>query len=188
MKEKLLLVGSGGFGRVVLEHASQTYDCAFLDDAPEIGTLIDGTPVIGRTEELENFYGEYRLLLVTIGNNRIREKLYQKAEQVGYEFPNIIVPSAYVSPHAVLGKGVILLNNAVVQNGARIGNGSILNPGVEAHQDSTIGNNVVIYTNSVIRSLAVVEDRARIGSLVTVATQAVVPEDTDVPDGTVAGE
>ena len=30
MKEKLLLAGSGGFGRVVLEHAAKEYECAFL--------------------------------------------------------------------------------------------------------------------------------------------------------------
>ena len=49
MRDKLLLVGAGGFGRVVLEHAVLEYDCAFIDDGPEIGTLVNGTPVIGRT-------------------------------------------------------------------------------------------------------------------------------------------
>lgn len=30
--EKLLLVGTGGFGRVVLEHAGTKYECVFVDD------------------------------------------------------------------------------------------------------------------------------------------------------------
>lgn len=34
--EKLLLVGAGGFGRVVLEHAIELYDCAFLDDGDAV--------------------------------------------------------------------------------------------------------------------------------------------------------
>ena len=55
MRDKLLLVGAGGFGRVVLEHAVLEYDCAFIDDGPEIGTLVNGTPVIGRTTELGKF-------------------------------------------------------------------------------------------------------------------------------------
>ena len=46
--EKLLLVGAGGFGRVVLEHASALYDCAFLDDGD--ASIVDGVPVIGKTE------------------------------------------------------------------------------------------------------------------------------------------
>lgn len=45
--EKLLLVGAGGFGRVVLEHASNIYECAFLDDGK--ATVVDGVPVLGKT-------------------------------------------------------------------------------------------------------------------------------------------
>ncbi len=181
--EKLLLVGSGGFGRVVLEHASRLYDCAFLDD----GTLtsVDGTPVIGKIKDLESLFPAYRQLLVTIGNNALRERIYKQAAQIGYSFPNLIVPSAYISPHAVLGAGVIILNNACVQNNARVGSGTVLNAGTEAHQDCVIGDCCLIYTNSVIRSLARVGDRARIGSTVTVSTGAVVPADADIEDGAV---
>lgn len=183
MKEKLLLVGAGGFGRVVLEHASLLYDCAFLDDGNS--AVVDDVPVIGNTADLEKLYGEYKLLLVTIGNNKLREKLYQRAKYVGYTFPNIIVASAYVSPRAILGTGIIILNNAVVQNNSRIGNGCILNPGVEAHHDSTIGNYCLIYTNSVIRSLTHLGDRVWIGSTATISTGAAIPNDSIVPDGSV---
>lgn len=185
MKEKLLLVGAGGFGRVVLEHAIQSYDCAFVDDGPSQGTIVDGIPVIGRTDELEKFFPEYKLLIVTIGNNSFREKVYKNAEKIGFSFPNIIDPSAYISPHATIGTGCIILNNAVVQNGASIGNGCVLNPGVEAHQDAFVGNYCLIYTNSVVRSYTHVGDRTRIGSTVTVSNGCQLPEDSDIEDGTV---
>lgn len=32
VKEKLLVVGSGGFGRVTYENATSQYDCSFVDD------------------------------------------------------------------------------------------------------------------------------------------------------------
>lgn len=179
--EKLLLVGAGGFGRVVLEHASLSYDCAFLDDGE--ATSVDGALVIGPTDRLERFFPTYRLLIVTIGNNALREKLYKKAAAVGYAFPNIIHPSAYISPRAHVGSGCVILNNAVIQNNARIGDGCILNPGVEAHHDSTIGSYCLIYTNSVVRSLACVGDRVWIGSTATVATAANVPDDAVIEDG-----
>ena len=86
MRDKLLLVGAGGFGRVVLEHAVLEYDCAFIDDGPEIGTLVNGTPVIGRTTELDKFISEYKLLVVAIGNNKLREKIYKDAESIGYRY------------------------------------------------------------------------------------------------------
>lgn len=179
--EKLLLAGAGGIGRVVLEHASSFYDCAFLDDGDAL--VVDSVPVIGRTSDMEKLYPEYKYLLVTIGNNTLREKLYEEAEKIGYKFPNIIVPSAYISTHAAIGTGCIILNNAVIQNNAKIGNGCILNPGVEAHHDSTIGNYCLIYTNSVVRSLTHVGDRVWIGSTATVSTGATVPNDTVVEDG-----
>lgn len=181
--EKLLLVGAGGFGRVVLEHASALYDCAFLDDGD--ATVVDGAPVIGRTREMASFYPEYSLLLVTIGNNALRERLYKEAASIGFSFPNIIHSTAYVSPHAHIGSGCVILNNAVVQNNATCGDGCILNPGVELHHDSIIGSYCLIYTNSVVRSLTTVGNRVWIGSNATISTSAIVPNDTTVPDGSV---
>lgn len=183
MTTKLLLVGAGGFGRVVLEHASQLYDCAFLDD--ENPQTVDGVKVIGSTSDLEKFFPEYKLLLVTIGNNALRERLYKEAAAIGYSFPNIIHPSAYISPYARIGYGSVILNNAVVQNNAQCGDGCILNPGVELHHDSTIGSCCLIYTNSVIRSLTSVGDRVWIGSNTTISTGSSVPDDTRVADGVV---
>lgn len=183
--EKLLLVGAGGFGRVVLEHVIDKYDCAFIDDGPEIGTMVGGVPVIGKIDELDKWYGEYKQLIVTIGNNKLRERIYEEAGSIGYTFPSIIHPSVYISPHAQLGSGTIILNNAVVQNGAKAGKGLIMNPGTELHHDSEVGEYVLIYTNSVVRSLAFVGDRAWIGSTATICTSATVPADGRVEDGEV---
>lgn len=52
MKEKLLLIGAGGFGRVVLEHAIKDYDCFFIDDGREKGTLVNDVPVIGMIRDI----------------------------------------------------------------------------------------------------------------------------------------
>ena len=85
--EKLLLVGAGGFGRVVLEHAANLYDCAFLDDGEK--NVVDGVPVIGKTDEIGSFYPEYQLLLVTIGNNTLREKLVPKRQDLGLDVASL---------------------------------------------------------------------------------------------------
>ena len=176
-----MLVGAGGFGRVVLEHASRLYNCAFLEDGD--AKIVDGVPVIGTTAGLEKFFPDYKLLLVTIGNNALRERLYKQAEAIGYNFPTIIHPSAYISPRAHVGKGTIILNNVVIQNNAKCGDGCILNPGVELHHDSSIGNYCLIYTNSVVRSLTHVGDRVWIGSTSTISTSVSVPDDTVIEDG-----
>ena len=183
MKEKLLLVGAGGFGRVVSEHTTQEYDCAFVDDGVAVGTNVCGVPVIGCIQDLCELRKEYKLLIVTIGNNKLREDIYQKAIELGYSFPNIICSSAYVSPFAKLGWGCVLLNNAVVQNGSSVGNGVLLNPGVEIHHDSLVDDYALIYTNSAVRTYAKVGKRVRIGSNVTISNNTAIEDDSDIFDG-----
>lgn len=184
-KEKLLLVGAGGFGRVVSETATLKYDCAFVDDGVEPGTEICEVKVVGNTSDLPALFGEYKKLIVTIGNNVIRERIYKAAAGIGYEFPNLIHSSSYVSPYAKIGCGCVFLNNVTVQNGSSVGNGVLLNPGVEIHHDCSVADFDLIYTNSVVRTYAKVGKRVRIGSNVTISNDAVVPDDADISDCTV---
>lgn len=182
-KEKLLLVGAGGFGRVVSELARQSYDCAFVDDGVEMGTVICDIPVVGHTADLQRLFTEYKNLVIVIGNNAVRERIYDTAKNIGYSFPNMISASAYISPYAKLGWGCVILNNAVVQNGSTVGNGVLLNPGVEIHHDSFVDDYSLIYTNSVVRTYAHVGKRVRIGSNVTIGNSIKVMNDADVRDG-----
>jgi len=183
MKKKLLLVGAGGFGRAVLEHAQQVFDCAFVDDSYAPGTIINGAEVVGKVGDIARLFGKYRELVVVIGNNALRETIYQEAATIGYGFPNIIVNTAYISPYASIGTGCIILNNAVVQSNAKVGNGVILNAGVEVHLDSVVEDYVLIYTNSVVRTHAHVGRRAHIGSTLTIGNNVTVPEDGMVENG-----
>lgn len=185
MRDKLLLVGAGGLGRVTVEHATRTFDCAFVDDGYPVGTEICGSPVVGAIQDLARLREKYTDLVVTIGDNHLREQIYRQAEELDFAFPNVVARTAYVSPFAQLGWGCILLNNAVVQNGAQVGNGVLLTVGVEAHHDCFIDDFSLVYTNSVIRTGAKVGKRAKVGSTVTVSNFAAVPEDAVIPDGSV---
>ena len=74
MNEKLLIVGAGGFGRMTLEHAIKDFDCSFVDDGKSIGEEINGVKVVGRTAELSSLFTEYKQLVLSIGNDKIRQK------------------------------------------------------------------------------------------------------------------
>ena len=183
-KEKLLLIGAGGFGRMVAEQAMLQYDCAFADDGQAVGTKICGIPVVGGIADLQVLRKGYDLLVVGIGNNQFRAQVYEKAKTLGYAFPNIIAPSAYISPYAKLGCGCVVLQNACIQNGASVDDGVLLNAGTEVHCDATVGDYALIYTNSVIRTGATVGNFARIGSNCTICNNVTVPNDADIPDCT----
>ena len=155
-KEKLLLVGTGGFGRMVAEQAMPQYDCAFVDDGQSVGAEICGIQVVGGLANLPELRKEYGLLVVGIGSNQFRAQVYEKAKALGYGFPNIVAPSAYISPFSKVGCGCVILQNACIQNGASVGDGVLLNAGTEIHCDAVVGNYALIYTNSVIRTGATV--------------------------------
>ena len=112
-KEKLLLVGAGGFGRMVAEQAMFQYDCAFVDDGQDVDNEICGIPVVGGLANLPELRIEYGLLVVGIGSNQFRAQVYEKAKILGYTFPNVIAPSAYISPYAKLGCGCVVLQMPV---------------------------------------------------------------------------
>ena len=183
-KEKLLLVGAGGFGRIVAEQAMLQYDCAFVDDGQVVGSEICGIPVVGGIADLTELRKDYGLLVVGIGNNKFRAQVYEKAKVLGYAFPNIIAHSAYISLYAKIGYGCVVVQNACVQNGAVIGDGVLLNAGTEVHCDATVGDYALVYTNSVIRTGAAVGNYVRIGSNCTICNNATVPDDADIPDCT----
>ena len=138
-KEKLLLVGAGGFGRMVAEQAMLQYDCAFVDDGQPVGAEICGIPVVGGLADLPKLRKEYDFLVVGIGNNQFRAQVYEKAKVLDFVFPNIVAPSAYISPFAEVGCGCVLMQNACIQNGASVGNGVLLNAGTEVHCDAAVG-------------------------------------------------
>ena len=117
----------------------------------------------------------------TIGSGH---RWYEKAKALGFAFPNIVAPSAYISPYAKLGCGCVVLQNACIQNGASVGNGVLLNAGTEVHCDAAVGDYALIYTNSVIRTGATVGNFARIGSNCTICNHATVRDGADIPDCT----
>lgn len=116
---------------MVAEQAMIQYDCAFVDDGQPAGSVICGIPVVGGIADLPELRKDYDLLVVGIGNNNFRAQVYEKATTLGYTFPNIIAPSAYVSPFAEIGKGCVILQNACIQNGAVVGDSVLLNAGAE---------------------------------------------------------
>lgn len=84
MRDKLLLVGAGGFGRVVSELARQSYDCAFVDDGVEVGSIVCDIPVVGCTVDLQKLFAEYKNLVIVIGNNTVRERIYDIAKKINW--------------------------------------------------------------------------------------------------------
>ena len=185
MKDKLLIIGAGGLGRMTLDIAETQYDCFFVDDAFDEGSVICNTKVVGHLSDLPKLKSRFNYFVVAIGDNKLREKITINCREYGLENVSIVSSDAFISKWAKIGRGCIIQHFATVQNGASIGNGTIVSSHSEIHHDSTVGNYCSIYPNSVIRTYAKLGDRVKCGSNVSVSNGVCASDDLDIKNGEV---
>tara|TARA_Y100001978_G_scaffold84296_1_gene75632 strand:+ start:24 stop:674 length:651 start_codon:yes stop_codon:yes gene_type:complete len=147
LKNKLLILGSGGHGRVIADVAERTkffQKISFLDDSflnSNSSKLVNSTKVIGEISQksIKKYSSDFTHAFVGIGDNKIRFNWLKILEKMGFEIPKIIDPSAEISKYAVLEKGSFINTNVVIQCNAKIQFGSILNTSCTIDHDSIIG-------------------------------------------------
>ena len=143
-RNKLLLLGAGGHGRVVADIAAATgwRGIAFLDDRwPALSQNL-AWPVLGNFGDIAARAADCTAMLVTIGGNRSRLQTHRDlCERICF-IPTLIHPSAVVSPHATIGAGSVVMANAVINAGARIGEAVIINTAATIDHDCCLADGV----------------------------------------------
>ena len=139
--KNLLILGAGGHGRVVKETAESMTDANGACVYDRIAFLDDSSPeAIGKFADAKNFTGQFACAFVGVGNNTVREKLQGQLEQLGYQIPVIIHPTAYISKTAAMEAGTIVEPNAAVNASAAVGRGCIISIGAIVDHDTRIGD------------------------------------------------
>jgi sugar O-acyltransferase (sialic acid O-acetyltransferase NeuD family) len=148
-ERELVVVGAGGFGRETVEAVralnatgARWRLAGYLDDdAARHGTLIDGVPVLGGTEELGNM-PDASVVVCTgrpdnyVSRPRIVEALCLPPER----YATIIHPSASVSTTSRVGPGSVLLAQTVLTAAVTVGSHVAIMPHVVLTHDDTIGD------------------------------------------------
>ncbi len=169
-KAPILLMGAGGHARACIDVIEQEghYTVAGLVGLPqEVGTRILGYPVLGTDVDLPAFLGKYAHALVTVGQIKTPEpriRLFDLLQEGGCALPIIISPRAYVSPHAKLGAGTIVMHGAVVNAGAIVGQNCIINSQSLVEHDSIVGDHCHIATSAAVNSSVRIGSGTFIGS------------------------
>lgn len=188
---KLLILGAGGHGKVILDCAKWTrrYDYIYFLDDNKVGQEVLGHKVIGRLSDYEGLKASYSEAIVAIGNNNYRLKLIEELLAVGYSVPVLIHPSAVVSQYATIREGTVVLSGAILNAGCEIGKGVIINTSVIVEHDCIIGDgvhlspaakmggNVRIGEKSWICIGATIINQIQIGKNCIIAAGAVVVKD-----------
>jgi sugar O-acyltransferase (sialic acid O-acetyltransferase NeuD family) len=131
---KIIIVGAGGQGRVVLDiirAAGQHEAVGWVDASPaRAGTKVEGLPVFGPVNVLPKLRQQkLGAAIVAIGDCRPRQRYAQVLREQGFTLVNAIHPTAHVSPTATLGTNIVIAPNVSVCTDAVIGDSVILNTG-----------------------------------------------------------
>jgi sugar O-acyltransferase (sialic acid O-acetyltransferase NeuD family) len=181
MKEKIILIGGGGHCSSCVDVIEQEdrFAIAGIVDVPEKNRLnIWGYSVIGSDPDLAELIKTFPNVLITLGQIKSptrRMELFNDLIQMGARFPVIQSPFAYVSPHAHVAEGSIVMHHALINAGARVGRNCIINTKALVEHDAVIEDHCHISTG------AVVNGGVAIGSGSFFGSGAVSKEYTSIP-------
>ncbi|MHC9543637.1 MAG: acetyltransferase [Vulcanimicrobiota bacterium] len=170
MREVIVLVGGGGHCRSSIDviEAQGVFDIVGIIDMPELaGTNVLGYPVIGCDDDLEQIASQYRNFLITLGQIKSplrRTELFLKIKNLNGVFPVIVSPKAYVSGHAIINEGSIIMHRAFVNANAQIGKNCIINTGAIIEHDAHIEDNCHISTGAIVNGGVAIKEASFVGS------------------------
>ncbi|WP_342580948.1 acetyltransferase [Ureibacillus sp. FSL W7-1570] len=139
MKNKLLIIGASGHGKVVADIAlkmNKWESISFLDDNQNLKSSM-GIDVIGTTKDVHKFIDSHDVI-VGIGNNSTREKIQSMLEKLGASIPVLIHPSAIIGNDVEIGIGTVVMAGVVINCCTKIGKGCIINTSATIDHDNII--------------------------------------------------
>lgn len=199
MKNKLIIIGASGHGKVVADIAikmNKWQSIAFLDDDQTIKTSM-GLEVIGTTADAFTYKDEADFF-VAIGSNTTREMIQEKLIDEGLNVVSLSHPSVIIGTDVEIGIGTAVMAGVVINSSTRIGKGCIINTNSSIDHDNIIedyvhispgartAGNVWIGKGSWLGIGSVVSNNINICSGCKVGAGAVVVKDITEP-GTYVG-
>ena len=129
--DTIAIYGKSGHGKVIADIAKAKgfKEILWVDDDPEKEAL--------SFLDLYEFYHDVPVLL-GIGDNPTRAKIFQMLRSKGFSLPAIVHPSAVVSESVRIEDGCVVMPNAVINTDAMISEGVIINTGAVIEHDCVI--------------------------------------------------
>ncbi|MBW3003740.1 acetyltransferase [Candidatus Woesearchaeota archaeon] len=130
--DKIIIVGGGGHAKVVISilQKNNNYEIVGYTDMEDRGNML-GVRYIGDDNILEKLKQEgcssAAVGIGSIGDISIREKVWNKLKDLGFNLPAIISKDAVVNNDVSIGQGTVVMDGAVIQPGTVIGECCIIN-------------------------------------------------------------
>ena len=169
MNKSVIILGGGGHASVLIDilRLIDSKIIGIVDPFLEKGIKVKGITVIGSDDAVLDYLNTEIALVNAIGpmpKKSTREDLSRKFINLGYRFPAIIHPRAYVSPSATIDDGAQIMAGALVQAQSRIGTLSVVNSGAIIEHDCSIEGHAHIAPGAILCGGVLVGVGAFIGS------------------------
>ncbi len=185
--DKILVIGAGGHGRVVLDCLleTHTWEIGIIEQQGFDEKSLPGAELLGTDQDLEDLFEKgYKHAVIgvgCIGDTTVRRRIYAHLKKTGFHLPVIVHPGAIVSKGAKIAEGTVVFPGAVVNSGAAIGPVCIVNTGAIVEHDCRIGG----FTH--IAPGARLAGNVTLGNDVHVGIGAVVKEGLEISDNVMIG-
>ena len=152
----IILIGGGGHCRSCIEVIEQSgkFKIAGITDLPEKrNQTVLGYPILGSDDDLPYLIKSYPQVFITLGQIKSptrRIELFEYLKSINAQFPVIQSPLAYVSPHAQVGEGTIVMHHALINAGARVGRNCIINTKSLVEHDAFVEDHCHISTGAIV--------------------------------------
>jgi len=177
--KKLAIYGKSGHAKVIREIAllNGYNEFIFIDDDTSKKDVISYEYFKSLDLDIE--------VIIAIGNNVIREKIYQQLSEDDYAHALLIHPSAQISTSASISEGSVVMAGVIVNAEAKIGKAVILNSACIIEHDNQIEDFVHISPNVALAGDVKVKKSTHIGIGASVIQGVTIEENVIVGAGSV---
>lgn len=181
----LILIGGGGHCKSVIEVAESIGRTiqGILDVPSEVGKQVLGYPIIDTDAAIPDFVNTCEFV-VTVGfikNPALRTELFNKVIEAGGTLATLVASTAYVSRHAKIGKGTVVMHHAFVNAGAEVGDNVILNTFCNIEHNAYVGHQCHVSTG------VMVNGDCKIGNNCFIGSQSVLANGISICDDVLVG-
>jgi sugar O-acyltransferase (sialic acid O-acetyltransferase NeuD family) len=185
--KRLIIIGSGGHGRVVADCAQQLVQYSkidFLDDCFYDRQDNNQWQVIGLVKDFPKYIDDVEFI-VAYSNGRLRNQVINELKRAKAKITSLIHPSAIVSPNTFIGKGVVIFANAVINIGANISDGCIINTAATVDHDCVLNECVHVSPGANIGGGVHIGKLSWIGIGSTIVDSITLADNTQIGAGAV---
>jgi sugar O-acyltransferase (sialic acid O-acetyltransferase NeuD family) len=185
--EPILLIGAGGHSKAcidVIEQEGRFVVKGLVGLTKEVGSSIFDYPVLGTDEDLPELFADCTNVLIAVGQIKTTEQrisFFDLLQKNNCVLPVIVSPRAYISPHASLGAGTIVMHGAVVNAGAVVGKNCIIN------SQSLVEHDVIVKDHCHIATAATINSGVQVGTGTFIGSNSSVKQGVNIGDRCVIG-